>query len=55
MEADLSAGGGPPLAPRPKPFPLAGTPPGPRCGHTLTTVSGPDGELAGAKLVLFGV
>ncbi|DBB07366.1 hypothetical protein WJX82_002389 [Trebouxia sp. C0006] len=54
MEADLSPGGGPPLAPRPKPFPLAGTPPGPRCGHTLTTVAGPDGELAGAKLVLFG-
>lgn len=25
-----------------------------RCGHTLTTIAGPDGDLSSAKLVLFG-
>lgn len=40
--------------PRPRPFPLIGTAPGPRCGHTLTTITGPDGDVSKAKLVLFG-
>ena len=25
-----------------------------RCGHTLTTIAGPDGDLTSAKLILFG-
>ncbi len=25
-----------------------------RCGHTLTAIAGPDGDLSSAKLVLFG-
>ena len=51
----MEAEPGPPLpAPRPRPFPLAGLPPGPRCGHTLTSIAGPEGELVGSKLVLFG-
>ena len=25
-----------------------------RCGHTLTTIAGPDGDLSSAKLILFG-
>ena len=49
-----SEGSGPASAPRPRPFPCLGTPPGPRCGHTLTAVAGPDGEVASAKLILFG-
>ena len=28
--------------------------PGPRCGHTLTAVSGPEGDFSGAKLIMFG-
>lgn len=40
--------------PRPRPFPPRGTAPGPRCGHTLTTITGADGDPAKAKLVLFG-
>lgn len=35
-------------------FPIVGANPGPRCGHTLTTIAGPDGDLSSAKLVLFG-
>ncbi|KAL4429396.1 hypothetical protein ABPG77_005170 [Micractinium sp. CCAP 211/92] len=41
-------------APRVRPFPIVGANPGPRCGHTLTTIAGPDGDLSSAKLVLFG-
>ncbi|KAK9908007.1 hypothetical protein WJX75_001420 [Coccomyxa subellipsoidea] len=41
-------------APRPRPFPCVGNPPGPRCGHTLTAISGPEGEFSAAKLVMFG-
>jgi hypothetical protein len=41
-------------APRPRPFPTSGKPPGPRCGHTLTAISGPEGEFSSAKLVMFG-
>lgn len=26
-------------APRPRPFPVHGTNPGPRCGHTLTAIA----------------
>lgn len=33
---------------------VPGTAPGPRCGHTLTSISGPDGDLSKAKLILFG-
>lgn len=40
--------------PRPRPYPVVGTAPGPRCGHTLTAISGPEGDLSKAKLVLFG-
>lgn len=40
--------------PRPRPFPVFGDAPGPRCGHTLTTITGPDGDVSRAKLVLFG-
>lgn len=25
-----------------------------RCGHTLTAIAGPDGDLSSAKLILFG-
>jgi hypothetical protein len=40
---------------RPRPFPIIGeAAPGPRCGHTLTTITGPDGDVNKAKLVLFG-
>ncbi|PSC71439.1 serine threonine-phosphatase BSL1 [Micractinium conductrix] len=35
-------------------FPIVGANPGPRCGHTLTTIAGPDGDLSSAKLILFG-
>eukprot|EP01025_Chloroclados_australasicus_P064720 TRINITY_DN867_c2_g1_i10.p1 TRINITY_DN867_c2_g1~~TRINITY_DN867_c2_g1_i10.p1 ORF type:complete len:220 (-),score=39.89 TRINITY_DN867_c2_g1_i10:50-709(-) len=41
-------------APRPRPFPVLGPPPGHRCGHTLTAITGPNGDPAGARLVLFG-
>ena len=42
-------------APRPRPFPcVGGGVPGPRCGHTLTAVSGPEGDFSGAKLIMFG-
>jgi hypothetical protein len=40
--------------PKPRPFPITGTAPGPRCGHTLTAIAGPEGDLSKAKLVLFG-
>ena len=40
--------------PRPRRFPCVGDAPGPRCGHTLTAITGPDGNLASARLVLFG-
>jgi len=42
--------------PRPRVFPASGgdQAPGPRCGHTLTTITGPDGDINRAKLVLFG-
>jgi hypothetical protein len=52
MEEDLPEG--PVPAPRPSPFPVVGAHPGPRCGHTLTTISGLDGELTGGKLIMFG-
>ena len=51
MEPDQAP---PAPAPRPRPFPCLGNPPGPRCGHTLTAISGPEGEFSAAKLVLFG-
>ena len=36
-------------------FPLLGNgAPGARCGHTLTAIAGPDGDLSKARLVLFG-
>jgi hypothetical protein len=40
--------------PRPRPFPIHEHAPGPRCGHTLTTIAGPDGDMNRAKLILFG-
>jgi hypothetical protein len=40
--------------PRPRTFPILDNAPGPRCGHTLTTISGPEGDVNRAKLVLFG-
>jgi len=40
--------------PKPRSFPIAGVPPGPRCGHTLTAIAGPEGDLSKARLVLFG-
>jgi hypothetical protein len=40
--------------PRPRAFPLKGAAPGPRCGHTLTTIVGQDNDVGKAKLVLFG-
>lgn len=40
--------------PRPRPFPILEAAPGPRCGHTLTTITGPDGDVNKARLVLFG-
>ncbi|WPT14103.1 Serine/threonine-protein phosphatase BSL1-like protein [Picochlorum sp. SENEW3] len=41
-------------APAVRQFPLIGDDPGPRCGHTLTTILGPNGDPSSAKLVLFG-
>lgn len=41
-------------APRPRPFPCMGSPPGPRCGHTLTAINTTETDLGSAKLVLFG-
>ena len=41
-------------APRPRVFPVSGISSTPRCGHTLTALAGPDGDLQGARLVLFG-
>ena len=46
--------GSPAPAPRPRPFPCVGDVPGPRCGHTLTAIAGPDGDHSSAKLILFG-
>lgn len=42
-------------APRPRPFPVHGVNPGPRCGHTLTAIAiqGKD-EKINYKLVMFG-
>ncbi|KAL6761015.1 Metallo-dependent phosphatase-like protein [Haematococcus lacustris] len=40
--------------PKPRPFPDSGAAPGPRCGHTLTAIAGPEGDLSKARLVLFG-
>ncbi len=59
MDADMPGGqsslrSGVVTVPRPRVFPLKGTAPGPRCGHTLTTITGPDGDVAKARLVLFG-
>lgn len=41
-------------APRPRVFPVSGISSTPRCGHTLTALAGPEGDLQGARLVLFG-
>mmetsp|Transcript_5958 Transcript_5958/g.17050 ORF Transcript_5958/g.17050 Transcript_5958/m.17050 type:complete len:903 (+) Transcript_5958:293-3001(+) len=41
-------------APRPRAFPVSGITSTPRCGHTLTALAGPEGDLQGARLVLFG-
>ncbi|GMH40175.1 hypothetical protein BSKO_08079 [Bryopsis sp. KO-2023] len=40
--------------PRPRPFKVVGAHPGPRCGHTLTTIYGTDGDNSSAKLIMFG-
>lgn len=44
--------------PKPRHFPGStaspGSAPGPRCGHTLTAIAGPEGDLSKARLVLFG-
>eukprot|EP00798_Chlamydomonas_sp_ICE-L_P004852 gene4852-34611_t len=45
---------GPLPVPKPRTFPILGTAPGPRCGHTLTAVSGPDNDASKARLILFG-
>ena len=50
---DADAAAAPP-APVPRPFPCNGAPPGPRCGHTLTPITGPDGNPGSTRLVLFG-
>lgn len=51
---DLDSGRPAPV-PKPRPFPVVGAAtPGPRCGHTLTAISGPEGDLSKAKLILFG-
>jgi len=51
---DVDASTPPAPVPRPRHFPCLGDAPGPRCGHTLTSITGPDGNLASARLVLFG-
>ena len=51
---DVDASTPPAPVPRPRHFPCLGDSPGPRCGHTLTSITGPDGNLASARLVLFG-
>ena len=51
METEVSQ---PLPAPRTRPFPCLGNAPGPRCGHTLTAISGPEGDFSSAKLVLCG-
>ncbi|GAX81722.1 hypothetical protein CEUSTIGMA_g9150.t1 [Chlamydomonas eustigma] len=51
MESDVSR---PLPVPKPRPFPIVGATPGPRCGQTLTAVAGPDGDLSKARLILFG-
>lgn len=51
MESDVSR---PLPVPKPRSFPIVGTAPGPRCGHTLTAIAGPDGDLSKARLILFG-
>ncbi|CAG9462338.1 unnamed protein product [Pedinophyceae sp. YPF-701] len=40
--------------PLPRRLEALGSTPGPRCGHVLTAVMGPGGDLTTAKLVLFG-
>lgn len=51
----MEAEGSRPLAvPKPRPFQIVGAAPGPRCGHTLTAIAGPDGDLSKSKLILFG-
>lgn len=52
--ADVDASTIPAPVPRPRGFPCLGDAPGPRCGHTLTSITGPDGNLGSARLVLFG-
>ena len=56
MDTDATGAGrpAPSVVPRPRPFPVHGDAPGPRCGHTLTTITGPDGDVSKARLVLFG-
>lgn len=57
MEAEAATGAlgqRPTGVPRPRTFPILENAPGPRCGHTLTTISGPEGDPQRAKLVLFG-
>ena len=50
-----TAGGAEPEgAPRPRGFAGAGDPPGPRCGHTLTALDGPETGGLAPRLVLFG-
>lgn len=51
MEGDISR---PLPVPKPRPFPITGVAPGPRCGQTLTAIAGPDGDLSKARLILFG-
>jgi len=54
-DADVDASSTPPApVPRPRKFPCVGDAPGPRCGHMLMAITGPDGNLASARLVLFG-
>lgn len=43
----------PAAAPRPRPFPIVGSSPGPRCGHTLTAINTTE-ESNNEKLILFG-
>ena len=50
-----AAGGAEPEgAPRPRGFAGSGDPPGPRCGHTLTALDGPETGGLAPRLVLFG-
>lgn len=54
MDTEAQLAQRPTSVPRPRPFPILEGAPGPRCGHTLTTISGPDGDMNRAKLILFG-